>query len=645
MAGRSALLIAALAASCLPTRLLADAKSDYEMLFGEEETKVARTADTKDDAALAAKLLEGAGAVDDSPELQVLLCEKAFDLGLKHPGGHETSIAALRLLEKKAPERKAEWRRKLLTAYRSRYAGSSGADRDRAAAPLLELTLAFAENARKRGDAAEAAKLYRQALALVLSADSPLARDIRAILKAIQAVQRAERKLRTLAERLKKNPDDVKTRLAIVLCHVMERDRPQDAVELLNEDLDETLRTYVPLAAKNIDELAEPVCLELAEWYRRLAAKGSPHAKAVALVRARAYYTRYLQSHSKLDAARLKAKVALRELQASLDKLPVHVTSVSAGPIKIAFADKGVQDAYDKGIKYLWSRQLKNGSWPSPQNRGYPAGPSAMVTFALLESGVNAGEPRMAKALGWLRKQKTTRTYTLAWRCNAYLAASRTRKTFLGPLAKDVRQLLNSTRDGSFFYDSRGKPVARGGDLSNSQYGLFGIAAGSRGRVKVPKSYWQTAARFWTGAQQRDGGWAYRPGRGGAIPTMTAAGVVSSMICYTHAYGAAASREQILLKCNPAKSGLEWLDRMFALTMKPARRSYADNHYYLYGLSRVALATGRKQFGGVDWFEAVSKRLVATQRGHGAWRGNYGEEVSTAFVVLTLINGHKARAN
>ena len=48
--------------------VLADAKSDYEMLFGEEAKKVQATGDGRDDAALAAKVLAAAKLTSDAPK-------------------------------------------------------------------------------------------------------------------------------------------------------------------------------------------------------------------------------------------------------------------------------------------------------------------------------------------------------------------------------------------------------------------------------------------------------------------------------------------------------------------------------------------------------------------------------------------------
>ena len=53
----------------------------------------------------------------------------------------------------------------------------------------------------------------------------------------------------------------------MILFNVIELDKPDEAVKLLTADLDESIRTYVSLAAKSPTDLTESVCLELGDWY------------------------------------------------------------------------------------------------------------------------------------------------------------------------------------------------------------------------------------------------------------------------------------------------------------------------------------------------------------------------------------------
>jgi hypothetical protein len=98
-----------------------------------------------------------------------------------------------------------------------------------------------------------------------------------------------------------------------------------------------------------------------------------------------------------------------------------------------AFTDEGVRQAIEKGVKYLWSTQLGDGSWVNvnasnvsvngkPLPMEYRVGPTAICVYALLESGVSPAEPKLAKALEYLAKEQSEMTYCLAFRSLAYSA-------------------------------------------------------------------------------------------------------------------------------------------------------------------------------------------------------------------------------
>jgi len=63
------------------------------MLFGPEARKVAQTPDTRDDAAFAEKVLNVARTADKTSGLQAMLCEKAYEYGIKNVAGCATAAA------------------------------------------------------------------------------------------------------------------------------------------------------------------------------------------------------------------------------------------------------------------------------------------------------------------------------------------------------------------------------------------------------------------------------------------------------------------------------------------------------------------------------------------------------------------------
>jgi hypothetical protein len=92
-------------------------------------------------------------------------------------------------------------------------------------------------------------------------------------------------------------------------------------------------------------------------------------------------------------------------------------TQPTTAPKQIKFSDAAVKSAIEKGARFLWSKQQTDGGWPAygKPRAGlyYRTGPGAMAIYALLKSGVNPQEPRIVKALQWLKKTPETMTYSL----------------------------------------------------------------------------------------------------------------------------------------------------------------------------------------------------------------------------------------
>jgi uncharacterized protein DUF4159/squalene-hopene cyclase-like protein len=321
----------------------------------------------------------------------------------------------------------------------------------------------------------------------------------------------------------------------------------------------------------------------------------------------------------------------------------VALTLAMTASVSWGFSDQDVEEAIRKAVDYLWSQQQPDGGWGNYQlgEGSYPLGPTALACYALLESGIPPQEARMARALEMLGGRETEKTYTLGLRCNVWLAAARKDKRFLQLLRKDVERLVTSTAKGSYDYDCRGD----GGsgkwysDNSNSQYGLLGVWAGARAGLQIPQEYWVKATWHWAGTQLGDGGWGYNAS-GQTTRTMTAAGVASLFVCFDNLLSSATGfvrcriGPQETLAHLPIDRGLRWFDREFERTLSSSGWRY----YYLYGLERVGLASGRKHFGGADWYKRGTEIILRDQQGDGAV-GRSRRTINTAFSLLFLIRG------
>ena len=310
--------------------VLSDVASDFETLFGAEAKKVAASRSKTDDAAFAAKLLQAAKKMPDSPKLQVLLYEKACQFGAAGPAGCETALEALGLLEKAVPDNKDQWRQRKFEVVKLRFDKSYGAARKAAGEPYMEMLEALADAKVAEGDGAEAKKLYSRAHMVATYIKSPRAAQIVAKSKRANAVVVRQVKLTALQTRLAANPKDTSVREELILLYVVSLDKPGEAMKLLTDDLDEVTRTYVPLAAKKLDDLDEAICLELGDWYyKKLLKNASVAGKPAVLRRALGYYQKFLESHTKKDAQSYRVKAALGNIETELEKLGASVAFVN----------------------------------------------------------------------------------------------------------------------------------------------------------------------------------------------------------------------------------------------------------------------------------------------------------------------------
>jgi hypothetical protein len=309
-----------------------------------------------------------------------------------------------------------------------------------------------------------------------------------------------------------------------------------------------------------------------------------------------------------------------------------------AEPTAPAVSPHAVASALAKAKAFLYARQIE-GNWEdAPQgvyrndnnyNGGQWGGLTALATYALLAAGENPQEPRMAAAIGFLKKADLRGVYALGLRMQVWLLlppSQETRKLAQADLAK----LLAMTRSQG---SARGMHdyTALGGGLyshSRTQYAVLGIWAAEQMGLEVPLRYWTENERAWIAHQDPSGGWSYTaPGesfsrRGGMVavtPGMTAAGVASLFITqdYVRAAAGAECRGNLF---NPAiERGVAWLAKNFDKVATDERYDRDFPFVTLYAVERVGVAGGLKYFGGIDWYAKGAEWLLAKQLADGSF--------------------------
>lgn len=313
---KTALVIACLILS-RTAGLFADDKSDFDSLFGAEIKRVAASRKPAEAVALAGQMMLAVESLKDRPKLHVMLWSSAADYGARDPSGFDTVVKALRNLLQAAPDDGAKWIYKLAEIYRRRYLAARGAERAKIGAEQVDEFTAIGDALTSAGQGSAAMAVYRRALSLAVSIKSERGKEILAKIKAANAIAAVQRNIERLERILAANPDDIKTREAIVRLHLVELDNPTSAAGVLGEDLDEKLRTYVLLAAKDIEDLEAAPCFELGRWYWEMypSAKSS-RAKGNVLRRTKAYLERFKSINTAKDISALRAEVLLKKVDA-----------------------------------------------------------------------------------------------------------------------------------------------------------------------------------------------------------------------------------------------------------------------------------------------------------------------------------------
>ncbi|MFH1730910.1 MAG: DUF4159 domain-containing protein [Planctomycetota bacterium] len=298
---------------------------------------------------------------------------------------------------------------------------------------------------------------------------------------------------------------------------------------------------------------------------------------------------------------------------------------------------KKIQIAIDDAIMYLRSQQRPDGSIG---HNG--AGSTALAALAMLAAGADpASDGDLRKALDWLKKQSDDNTYVRGIRANTWEYALRKipyDKTIRAGLKADFDWLLAATSKNPHAW----RYHSRSGDWDNScsQYGVLGIWAAQRAGFDPGDAFWQKMSKHFRWSQRPDGGWSYTTG--GSTPNMATAGLASMFLVFDMYHGKSyySAENPRAFTEGDAAAVLKSLDRGM-IWLGKAQSGQKETAYYLYGIERAGVASGRKYFGGEDWFKRGALAVLKHQGGHGEINiGSYGGPVCrTSWCVLFLVYG------
>jgi hypothetical protein len=298
-----------------------------------------------------------------------------------------------------------------------------------------------------------------------------------------------------------------------------------------------------------------------------------------------------------------------------------------------------IRMAIDDAVFYLRGQQHADGSI---SDFGAPVdGSTALATLTMLAAGADpAADDGLRKALDWLGKQKPNNTYVRGIRANVWEYALRKLPDdaqFKALLKEDYDWLMAAlgNKEG-WRYQMESTDV----DNSCTQYGVLGVWAAARAGFDPGEKFWTTLSKHFRNWQSPDGGWGY-VGPGSSTPNMATAGLASLFLVFDMYHGKtpySRTNPRTFTEGDAAEvlkaidRGMEWLGKV---------NTEKEDGYYLYGIERTGVASGRKLIGGEDWFARGSLAILQHQQRDGSiplgrWGGT---AVSTSFCTLFLVYG------
>lgn len=308
-----AVLLSAVAAQAQQAEPAGD-KEIFEARFGQAWREATASADKTDDLKLARRILKAAKATQDEG-LRVGLALKSHLLFLRDPRGYAPGLGAAELVRQSPAMRKVGEDMTLITLERMmqvRDPQQRMAARKTYAIELMKI----GDRRLLDAEVLEAVGLYAKAQPLASVMTEGHRQELSQRIRTAQRLRADLARASQLQETIGQGEGDVRSTIReLVLLYLVELNRPDLALRYVGADYwDPYLRTYVPLAARPVQQVAPKACLELARWYEAIGSRGSQLGQALTQTRALQYYQRYIEEAGENAPAQvLQSRDALRQ--------------------------------------------------------------------------------------------------------------------------------------------------------------------------------------------------------------------------------------------------------------------------------------------------------------------------------------------
>ncbi|MFI5402055.1 MAG: prenyltransferase/squalene oxidase repeat-containing protein [Planctomycetota bacterium] len=370
--------------------------------------------------------------------------------------------------------------------------------------------------------------------------------------------------------------------------------------------------------------------------------------------------------------------------------------------------DARIGEGVRKGVDFLLSKFDAEKGYGNALGTGtygnvgvpypYDAGPTALVSYALLKAAVPRDHPTLKKAFSMLKLRH--RTPAVAYELSVMLLAvaeragaatcpdfrrgplrqertvHRFKKPEKNPFPKEewtwvvdlARKLMSfQSENGGWRYYPHDRHSGGRADVSSTQFALLALSTANRCGVLVPDEVFRKARDYLLLSQEKEGlpvpravhvpggdpdaldrarGFPYIAGSE-VIPYrrvsggMTAAGV-ASLILLREELGPDEKIEKAIL------DGYAWIGRYFCVEVNPGAFPFLGGSYHfvwLYALERCGDLGRRELIGDRAWFFEGANHLLSVQREDGAFVDetcmNPQDVLGTAFALLFLTRAHK----
>ena len=325
-------------------------------------------------------------------------------------------------------------------------------------------------------------------------------------------------------------------------------------------------------------------------------------------------------------------------LASSSDSLASSSDSLASSSDSLALGDpagvpdsSAVDNALRRGQEYLIRAQRLDGSYS--RNSRDVTGYTALSALALAKSGVAPDHPAIQKAVNYIYHRETAHTYCMS--VIIQLLKTLDPERHRDKIEEYAERLIDIQQRGLWDYPG----IAQ--DMSNTQYAALALLDAASCGVPIHRKVWEDLLARAVSLAKDDGGWGYRPG---SDPTggMTCAALTCILICREQLEKAGRGVSSTRLSDDALERGLAWMDKHFTIETNP--KPYAKpgacswHFYYLYGVERTGALSGRREFGGKDWYNEGAAWLLKKQGGDGQWGTPWGQpEMNTPFAILFLI--------